>query len=55
MTETPLPDLAALRAELDRIDDDIHDLLMQRAEIVGRVGASAAKAAIRRRSSSPTR
>lgn len=44
MTETPSPDLAALRAELDRIDDDIHDLLMQRAEIVGQVGASAAKA-----------
>lgn len=44
MTETPLPDLAALRAELDRIDDDIHDLLMRRAGIVGQVGASAAKA-----------
>lgn len=38
-------DLAALRAELDRIDDGIHDLLMRRAEVVGLVGASADKAA----------
>ena len=28
-------DLGALRAELDRIDDGLHDLLMRRAEVVG--------------------
>ncbi len=44
MTETPLPELAALRAELDGIDDAIHDLLMRRAEVVALVGASVAKA-----------
>lgn len=37
------PDLAALRAELDRIDDALHDLLMRRAEIVTQVGALRAK------------
>lgn len=37
-------DLGTLRAELDRIDDAIHDLLMQRAEVVARVGATAGKA-----------
>lgn len=31
--------LVALRTELDRIDDAIHDLLMQRAEVVERVGS----------------
>lgn len=35
--------LAALRDELDRIDDNIHDLLMLRAEVVERVGALGAK------------
>lgn len=30
--------LAALRGQLDRIDDAIHDLLMQRAEVVVQVG-----------------
>jgi len=35
--------LAGLRAELDRIDDAMHDLLMQRALVVGRVGALGAK------------
>ena len=39
----PTEALAALRAELDRIDDDIHDLLMLRAEVVERVGALGAK------------
>jgi len=33
-TPAPPPDLGRLRAELDRIDDALHDLLMQRAEIV---------------------
>jgi chorismate mutase / prephenate dehydratase len=31
-------DLAGLRAELDQIDDSLHDLLMRRAEIVQKVG-----------------
>jgi chorismate mutase / prephenate dehydratase len=39
--------LAALRAELDRIDDTVHDLLMQRAEIVEHVGRSGKPAAFR--------
>jgi chorismate mutase len=30
----PVPALAELRARLDRVDDAIHDLLMQRAEVV---------------------
>ncbi len=37
------PDLLALRAELDRIDDALHDLLMRRADIVTQVGALRAK------------
>ena len=46
--QTPDPEalaqsLAALRAELDRIDDGLHDLLMQRASVVERVGALGAK------------
>ena len=40
-------DLAALRAELDRIDDALHDLLMQRAGIVEQVGRTAKPAAFR--------
>jgi chorismate mutase len=47
MTDTPDPSpatqLAALRAELDRIDNQVHDLLMARAEVVERVGALGAK------------
>src|SRR3954468_8132693 len=35
--------LAALRAELDRVDDALHDLLMRRAEVVAQVGALGAK------------
>ncbi|MCW3476991.1 chorismate mutase [Limobrevibacterium gyesilva] len=35
--------LAALRLELDRLDDAIHDLLMQRADVVVRVAALGAK------------
>ncbi|MEO9188780.1 MAG: chorismate mutase [Acetobacteraceae bacterium] len=38
-------DLTALRAEIDRIDDALHDLLMRRAEMVEQVAGSAAKAA----------
>ena len=33
-------DLAALRAELDRIDDAVHDLLIRRADVVARVAAT---------------
>jgi chorismate mutase / prephenate dehydratase len=39
--------LPALRAELDRIDDTIHDLLMQRAEVVEHVARSGKPAAFR--------
>ncbi len=35
--------LDGLRAELDRLDDDMHDLLMRRAEVVTRVAALGAK------------
>jgi len=48
---TPTPDLAAhrlaaLRAELDRLDDSLHDTLMRRAEVVAQVGALGAKGAV---------
>ncbi|HYZ24472.1 MAG TPA: chorismate mutase [Rhodopila sp.] len=39
--------LPALRAELDRIDNAIHDLLMQRAEVVEHVARSGKPAAFR--------
>lgn len=35
--------LAALRAEIDRLDDAMHDLLMQRAAVVSRMAESRAK------------
>lgn len=35
--------LAALRSELDRVDDTLHDALMRRAELVAQVGALRAK------------
>lgn len=35
--------LASLRAELDELDDAMHDLLMRRAEVVSRVAALGAK------------
>lgn len=38
-----LRQLAALRAELDGVDDRLHDLLMHRAELVTQVGALGAK------------
>ncbi len=34
-----VPDLASLRAELDRLDNALHDTLMRRAEVVKRVAA----------------
>lgn len=37
--------LASIRAELDALDDDIHDRLMRRADAVARLAASAAKPA----------
>jgi chorismate mutase len=37
------PNLASLRAELDQLDNAIHDLLMQRAAVVEQVGAIGAK------------
>ncbi|HEV2101066.1 MAG TPA: chorismate mutase [Stellaceae bacterium] len=39
MSASP-PDLADLRRQLDEIDDRLHDLLIDRAEIVGEVAAS---------------
>lgn len=39
----PAPALADLRARLDLLDDAIHDLLMQRAEVVGQVARLAAQ------------
>ncbi len=39
----PETDLAPLRAELDRLDNAVHDLLMRRAEVVGRIAATGAK------------
>ena len=39
----PETDLTPLRAELDRLDNAVHDLLMRRAEVVGRIAATGAK------------
>ncbi len=39
----PETDLAPLRAELDRLDTAVHDLLMRRAEVVGRIAATGVK------------
>lgn len=44
--ELAAPRLAALRAELDRVDDTLHDLLMRRADVVAQVGALGAKGAV---------
>ena len=41
------PDLAALRARLDDLDDKIHDLLMERARVVEGVARSGKTAAFR--------
>ena len=35
---TPLPSLEDLRTRIDRIDDALHDLLMERAEVVKEIG-----------------
>ena len=43
----PLTDLATLRAELDRIDTAIHDLLIERAGVVEQVARSGKPAAFR--------
>jgi len=48
MPESPPPspadaEIAALRAEIDGIDDALHDLLMQRAAVVARLAGSRAK------------
>jgi chorismate mutase len=37
MTQTPPPDLAVLRGEIDRIDEAMHRLLMERGEIIDRL------------------
>ncbi|MFC3126947.1 chorismate mutase [Pseudoroseomonas globiformis] len=42
-TAPPFRDLAAVRAEIDRIDDALHDLLMQRADLVAHMAASRLK------------
>ena len=39
-------DLPALRAELDRLDDLLHDTLMRRAEVVAQVGALGVKGTV---------
>ncbi len=41
--EQPSRGLEALRGELDRLDDAMHDLLMRRAEVVARIGALGTK------------
>ncbi|MFT8243485.1 chorismate mutase [Roseomonas sp. BN140053] len=43
-SDAPPPDLAALRAEIDAVDDALHDLLMRRAAITGRMAAARIKA-----------
>ena len=43
---TPAPALAGLRAELDGIDDAIHDLLIQRAAVVERVASEGGKGGV---------
>ena len=41
--DPPVPSLPELRAELDRVDDAIHNLLMRRAEVVGQVAQLVAR------------
>ncbi len=43
----PPHDLSALRAELDEIDDTLHDLLMRRARVVEAVARSGKRSALR--------
>lgn len=41
----PSSEIAAFRAEIDAIDDALHDLLIRRSEVVGRLAGSQAKGA----------
>lgn len=41
-----VPDLASLRAELDRLDNALHDTLMRRAEVVKQVAALRVKGSV---------
>ena len=43
------PDLAALRLELDGLDDALHDLVMRRASVVERIGGLASKGRVKLR------
>ncbi len=49
LAATPAEELALLRAELDHLDDVLHDTLRSRAAIVARIGASAAKGTLKLR------
>lgn len=42
-TPVPSSEIAALRAEIDALDDALHDLLMRRSAVVGRLAGSRAK------------
>ena len=44
--DLPAHRLTALRAELDRVDDALHDGLMRRAELAAQVGALGAKGSV---------
>ncbi len=46
LAPTLAPTLEALRAELDRLDAALHDLVMQRAEVAGQVGRLGVKGAV---------
>ena len=46
---TPAEELALLRADLDRLDDLLHDTLRSRAAVVTRIAASAAKGTLKLR------
>ena len=43
LTDPPAPSLASLRAELDHLDDALHDLVMQRATVVAGIANLRAK------------
>lgn len=45
----PAEELAALRSELDRLDDLLHDTLRRRAAVVSRIGANGAKGSFKLR------
>ncbi len=46
---TPAEELVRLRAELDRLDDLLHDTLRSRAAVVARIGTNAAKGTLKLR------